>query len=104
MRFQIIRNARIENAGKSQSCMVSKLRIIWKQTVLPAIAAAGAPLPMRDLRKDKVSGVGVGVRLLARCHRCLMNLPAVFDLYYSYRPVTPTRRSRWKQQWLRALV
>ena len=34
MRFHIIRNARIENVGKSQSCMVSKLRIVWKQTVL----------------------------------------------------------------------
>ena len=32
MRFQIIRNARIESVGKSQSCMVSKLRIIWKRT------------------------------------------------------------------------
>ena len=35
VRFHIIRNARIENVGKSQSCMVSKLRIIWKQTVSP---------------------------------------------------------------------
>ena len=34
VRFHIIRNARIENVGKNQSCMVSKLRIIWKQTVL----------------------------------------------------------------------
>ena len=33
VRFHIIRNARIENVGTSQSCMVSKLRIIWKQTV-----------------------------------------------------------------------
>ena len=33
VRFHIIRNARIENVGKSQSCMVSKVRIIWKQTV-----------------------------------------------------------------------
>ena len=33
MRFHIIRNACIENVGKSESCMVSKLRIIWKQTV-----------------------------------------------------------------------
>ena len=32
VRFHIIRNARIENVGKSQSCMVSKLRIIWKRT------------------------------------------------------------------------
>ena len=33
VRFHIIRNARIENVDKSQSCMVSKLRIIWKSTV-----------------------------------------------------------------------
>ena len=28
-----VRNARTKNVGNSQSCMVSKLRIIWKQTV-----------------------------------------------------------------------
>ena len=39
VRFQIIGNARIENVGKSQSCMVSKLPIIWKQTVLRTTAA-----------------------------------------------------------------
>ena len=33
MRLHIIRNERIENVGKSQSCMVPKLRIICKQTV-----------------------------------------------------------------------
>ena len=33
VRFQIIRNARIENVCKYQSCMVSKLRIIWKHIV-----------------------------------------------------------------------
>ena len=33
VRFHIIRNARIDNVGKSRSCMVSKVRIIWKQTV-----------------------------------------------------------------------
>ena len=33
MRFHIIRNARIEDVGKYQSCVVSNLRIIWKQTV-----------------------------------------------------------------------
>ena len=33
VRFQIIGNACIKNVGKSQSCMVSKLPIIWKQTV-----------------------------------------------------------------------
>ena len=32
VRLKIIRNARIENAGKYQSCMVSKLWIICKQT------------------------------------------------------------------------
>ena len=34
VRFQIIGNACIKNVGKSQSCMVSKLPIIWKQTVI----------------------------------------------------------------------
>ena len=33
VRFHIIRNARIDNVGKYQSCMVSKVWIIWKQTV-----------------------------------------------------------------------
>ena len=33
VRFNIIRNARISNVGNYQSCMVSELRIIWKQTV-----------------------------------------------------------------------
>ena len=42
VRFHIIRNARIENVGKSQSCMVSKLRIIWKQTVSPQPAGNDA--------------------------------------------------------------
>ena len=49
VRFHIIRNARIENVGKSQSCMVSKLPIIWKQTVLQAaasdLALGGQALP-----------------------------------------------------------
>ena len=34
VRFHIIRNARIYNVFQYQSCMVSKLRIIWKQTVV----------------------------------------------------------------------
>ena len=34
VRFQIIGNARIENVGKYQSCIVSKLPMIWKQTVI----------------------------------------------------------------------
>ena len=44
VRFHIIRSARIENVGKSQSCMVSKLRIIWKQTVR-MLATPPPPLP-----------------------------------------------------------
>eukprot|EP01048_Picozoa_sp_COSAG05_P014478 COSAG05_NODE_1644_length_4351_cov_343.181091_4_plen_155_part_00 len=35
MCFQIIGNERIKNVGKSQSCMVSKLPIIWKRTRRP---------------------------------------------------------------------
>ena len=33
VRFQIIGHARIKNVGRSQSCMVSELSIMWKQTV-----------------------------------------------------------------------
>ena len=42
VRFHIIRNARIENVGKSQSCMVSKSRMLWKQTVRLAATANSA--------------------------------------------------------------
>ena len=31
VRLHIIRSARIENVGESQSCMFSKLRIIWNR-------------------------------------------------------------------------
>ena len=41
VRFHIIRNARIENVAKSQSCMVSKLRIVWKQTVAGGVRISG---------------------------------------------------------------
>ena len=50
VRFHIIRNARIENVGKSQSCMVSKLRIIWKQTVEPGHCPSGSLVWCRRLR------------------------------------------------------
>ena len=40
VRFQTIRNARIENVGQSQSCMVFKLRIVWKQNNRSRIARA----------------------------------------------------------------
>ena len=33
-------NARIYNVGKSQSCMVSKLPILWKQAVAVTVATA----------------------------------------------------------------
>ena len=41
VRFHIIRNARIYNVFKYQSCMVSKLRIISRQTVLVGVALSG---------------------------------------------------------------
>ena len=40
VRFHIICNARTENVGKYQSCMVSKLRMIWKQQVEAESGAA----------------------------------------------------------------
>ena len=61
VRFHIIRNARIENVGKYQSCMVSKLRITWKQTreaeeeTVPAAALlAGATDDAKRLMLEKV--------------------------------------------------
>ena len=44
VRFHIIRNACIVYVGEYQSCMVSKVRIIWKQTVSQAQAQAQALL------------------------------------------------------------
>ena len=45
VRFHIIRNARIDNVGKYQLCMVSKLPIIWKQTVGSSTDGASARHP-----------------------------------------------------------
>ena len=45
VRFHNIRNVRIENVGKYQSCMVSKLRIIWKQTVAALLLQQLCPWP-----------------------------------------------------------
>ena len=55
VRFQIIRNARIENVGTYQSCMVSKSRIIWKQTV-----AAGKSVRATDVWTGVEVTRGVG--------------------------------------------
>ena len=44
VRFHIIRNARMENVGKSRSCMVSKLRMICKQTVVRTVAGGGSSI------------------------------------------------------------
>ena len=71
VRFQIIRNARLENVGKSQSCMVSKVRIIiWKPTVPDRGSAACemlADLGLLEARGaacDVDGGVGwLGLRL-----------------------------------------
>ena len=50
VRFHIIGSARIENVGKSQSCMVSKIRMLWQQTahlllLLPLLLRVLPPLP-----------------------------------------------------------
>ena len=40
----------IENVGKSQSCMVSKVRMIWEQTVVVAAACCHPTLSLHKLR------------------------------------------------------
>ena len=48
VRFHIIGNARIKNVGKSQSCLVSKLPIIWKRTrtIVIGITIVASTIPM----------------------------------------------------------
>ena len=66
MRFHIIGNARIENVGKSQSCMVSKLPIIWKQTVVVTMLLLAPPQTnLRNLHKS----------LQTRCMTVLIIVP-----------------------------
>ena len=65
VRFHIIRNARIENVGKYQSCMLSNLRIIWKQTVVPtaptvAVSTAGTGISSRRRGVESPSDGGGG--------------------------------------------
>ena len=62
VRLHIIRNVRIENSGKYQSCMVSKLRIICKQTEALLWAAAetrGLSAKLCNLRLPNASLVNV---------------------------------------------
>ena len=54
VRFHIIRNARIEHVGKSQPCMVSKVRIVCQQTVQTR--------GKNRRRKRRWRGVGSGKR------------------------------------------
>ena len=65
VRFHIIRNARIENVGKSQSCMVSKLRIIWKQTVVAVpshlLAPASSSLSLASTQISAATADGAGL-------------------------------------------
>ena len=62
----IIRNARIENIGKSQSCMVSKLRIICKQTVWSKDNRAGGVLVGRDGARARTSYGCVSIESVMR--------------------------------------
>ena len=57
VRFRIIGNARIDNVGKSQSCMVSKVPIIWKQTVLLLVPAVVTTVQWRcGVQKTRTGG------------------------------------------------
>ena len=62
VRFHIIRNACIENVGKYQSCMVSKVRIIRKQTVVGALTS-------ENLLRGSSNGWGATQRWWARGRR-----------------------------------
>jgi len=98
VRFHIIRNARIENVGKSQSCMVSKLRIIWKQTVSgrrrgrqEMLGAAVAPRLIRDSRYPS-SRCKYGNGATRRRRRRQGRMPLLLRWLHHR---TPLLRQRW---------
>ena len=81
VRFQIIRNARIENVGESQSCMVSKLRIIWKQTV-PAPGPLNPMCAGRSLRASRRQvPAAAGVLQLPRPLACESDSERILHTY-----------------------
>eukprot|EP01048_Picozoa_sp_COSAG05_P012780 COSAG05_NODE_1308_length_5225_cov_3.554233_3_plen_175_part_00 len=75
VRFHIIRNAHLENVGKSQSCMVSKLRIMYMETdrtrrrrPSAGRGAGESGLPTRRRRRRRGRRVRRGRRAsLVRC-------------------------------------
>ena len=82
VRFHIIRNARIESVCKSQSCMVSKLRIIWKQTV-----------PLADRQWHSLDS-GVRLREPRRGFHLLATTSTVLGSQQGPLGQTPPRRMR----------
>ena len=64
VRFQIIGNARIENVGKSQSCMVSQLPIIWKQEAKYVVKPDRSPVRVHLLRSTYGEVAQAGARCL----------------------------------------
>ena len=96
VRFQIIGNACIKTVGKSQSCMVSTLPIIWKQTVVLLMVASKLAQRLRvlllthtDTQLSLQSGMQPSARLRlgrstsitchcgreTRCRLCSFNQP-----------------------------
>ena len=78
VRLRIIRNARIKNVCKYESCMVSKLRIIFKRTVHWQRRTAGRAHQQGVVSSDLLDARGVLRCEVAVCQRrCFReNLPA----------------------------
>ena len=74
VRLHIIRNERIEDVGKSQSCIVSKLRSICKQTV-------------EEVEGDISMGQGSPLGQLRVRSRVLWDLTRLVRAVLLYRPI-----------------
>ena len=77
VRCHIIRHAHMENVGKSQSCMVSKLRIIWKQTAVEGRMGGEQDHQVRGARLGRARAVARRAEKLPgrlEQHRLLGNL------------------------------
>ena len=80
VRFHIIRNARIKNVGKSESCTVSNLRMICKQTAAPVTGRSSATIASGQRNAVSSAGWTLDVEDYAMIERLVTLRALCFDL------------------------
>ena len=98
VRLKIIGNEMIKNVGKSQSCMVSKLPIIFKRT---RTYMANQPAPGRQPKRCWRAGglLKALLRCRARCRQSLQAQPAPHQTPTQYVNTHSDLRSWLKNQY-----